>query len=129
MMEGWNSRVFNFLNGGHGSKPIGEELRLAMTISVQFRMVYTALWYSVDGNAETYCQPAFANLVDLSDPARVVVMVPVKLRPYFQRLMPQPVPATTRGAVGVWPMIDRASFADDPMYIRFTFNDQMSWPD
>jgi hypothetical protein len=126
LMEAWNSLVSKYLEVCQGAKSMDIGLRMAITISVQFRMIYTALWYSVDKGALAYPHPAFANLVDLSDAAKVVVLVPVKLRPYFHKLMRQPVPTEVREAIGIWPVIDRASFAQDPMYIRFTFNHRLS---
>ncbi|KIW90408.1 uncharacterized protein Z519_09053 [Cladophialophora bantiana CBS 173.52] len=76
LMRQWYGLVCHYIRGFNEEKPASEDLQLAKTMSVQFRMIYAALWYSISDKSPKHQHPGHANLVALSDPDEVTGFCP-----------------------------------------------------
>ena len=122
LMCRWHTLVCNYLSGVTGTKPVGQDLQLATTISAQYRMVYVALLYSVSEQIPGHQHPGHANLVDLSNPDQVTVSVPVQTSPRFHDQDMQLMSGKSPKVDGIWPDFESIRSSDDPLYIRFTLS-------
>ncbi|KIW77900.1 hypothetical protein Z517_07733 [Fonsecaea pedrosoi CBS 271.37] len=123
LLRRWLQLVCNYIIRAEGQKPTGEELQLAKTMSVQFRMMYAALWYSISEESPKYQHPGHANIVDLSRPDAVTVFVPVKIDPQYDSREMQLQSDTRHKPVGIWPDMEIITSPDQSRYVRITTYD------
>ncbi|KIW35420.1 uncharacterized protein PV07_02117 [Cladophialophora immunda] len=120
LLRQWYGLVRNYILGIDGQKPTGEDLQLAKIMSVQFRMIYAALWYSIGDETPQYQHPGHANMVDLSSPDKVTVFVPVKIDPQYESRDLQLESGTRDKPIGIWPDIEIINSPGQSRYVRFT---------
>ncbi|OAP59489.1 hypothetical protein AYL99_06787 [Fonsecaea erecta] len=120
LLRTWYGLVRNYIRGINGQKPTSEELRLAKIMSVQFRMLYAALWYSISDETTQYQHPGHANMVDLSSIDKVTVFVPVKVDPQYDCRDLQLESGTRHTPVGIWPDIEMVISPGQSRYVQFT---------
>ncbi|EXJ70541.1 uncharacterized protein A1O5_06611 [Cladophialophora psammophila CBS 110553] len=119
-MRQWYGLVCNFICRFNEENPASEDLQLAKTMSVQFRMIYAALWYSISDKNPKHQRPGHANLVGLSDSDEVTVFVPFKVDPQYDNQGLRLESGTCHKPTGIWPVIEIIGSPDQSRYVRFT---------
>ncbi len=120
LLSRWYMLTCNYISENKGKKQSRDDLQLATTMSIQFRMFHTALWYSVNEDSPKHQHPGHANLVDLSSLDKVIVHIPAKSDPRSYDAEAHPVGTTGHKQIGIWPEVSSPQTPGKPLYFRIT---------
>lgn len=117
----WHTMLLEYVSGGNGDSG-RRPLPVAQTMLVQFRMVYSALWYSVNDQRSKHQRSDHVHLVDLSSPDRFTVRVPVKSDPtqIGHRASTDSGGQVDRKQIGIWPALKTVHSPGASPYVALT---------
>ncbi|KAJ9611228.1 hypothetical protein H2200_004411 [Cladophialophora chaetospira] len=120
-MRAWWRLLCDYIASMDEKESDSEEVHLAMIFKTQYRLRYAALWHSVDETINHQC-PEQVNLVDLSNPAKLVILVPVRVDPQSRDRDWQPATQTECNESRIWPDMEMVCSPRQPPYNRWTFH-------
>ncbi|KAJ9608905.1 hypothetical protein H2200_006676 [Cladophialophora chaetospira] len=116
----WYTQVCDYITRLKAQQRTGDDLQLATTMSIQYRMVYTALWHSVHEGGSKHHHPGHANLVDLSSRDKVTIHIPTKSGPSSPDVEVPFWRSKGQKQVGIWPAVKSIDSCDRPPYVTIT---------